>query len=71
MPFGVLLDRLPFSPAAFWYSPKLGGLSAFTPEPGGCFIPPADREEAREDWVLLLIDKSNLDSVLSRLLWQS
>jgi hypothetical protein len=71
MPFGVLLDRLPFSPAAFWYSPKLGGLSAFTPEPDGRFIPPADREEAREDWVLLLIDKNNLDSVLSRLLWQS
>ncbi|MBQ6347268.1 MAG: DUF4038 domain-containing protein [Clostridia bacterium] len=66
-PFGVRLDDLPFSPAAFWYSPKLGGVSAFTLPADGRFEPPADREAAREDWVLLLVDKKNLDSVLSRL----
>jgi len=66
-PFGVRLDRLPFSPAAYWYSPKLGGVSALAVPTDGRFDPPADREEAREDWVLLLVDKKSLDSVLSRL----
>ncbi len=67
-PFGIHLDALPFRPAAFWYSPKLGGVSAFAVPVGGRFDPPADREEAREDWVLLLVDEKSLDSVLSRLM---
>ena len=67
-PFGVRLAALPFRPAAFWYSPKLGGVSAFAAGADGQFCPPADREEAREDWVLLLVDEKSLDSVLSRLM---
>lgn len=66
-PFALRMEALPFSPAAFWYSPKLGGISAFPAPPDGRFAPPADREEAREDWALLLVDKNNPDSVLSRL----
>ena len=66
-PFALRLDKLPFTPRAFWYSPKLGGLSAFRLDGSGHVNPPADREDAREDWALLLVDEKQADEVISRL----
>ncbi len=66
-PFGVRLDRLPFEAAAFWYHPKLGGLSSFALPAGGAFEPPADTEAAREDWALLLVNAGEADAVIAAL----
>jgi len=62
-PFGVKLDKLPYRPLAYWYSPKLGGLSPFMLPGDGCFTPPADTPEALEDWVLVLLDPKQADAV--------
>ena len=66
-PFALRLDKLPFTPRAFWYSPKLGGLSAFRLDGSGHVNPPADREDAREDWALLLLDENQADGIVSML----
>ena len=66
-PFGVKLNELPFAPRAYWYNPKLGGVSPFILPKDGQFNPPADREEAREDWVLMLVDKDYEQEVIRSL----
>ena len=66
-PFGVRLDGLPFRPTAYWFHPKLGGLSPFLMDPTGWFEPPADTEAAREDWVLLLLDADRAEEVVNQI----
>ena len=66
-PFGVRLDALPFAARAYWYSPKLGGVSPFLLPADGRFFPPADREDAREDWVLLLAREEAAPRLLAAL----
>ena len=51
-PFGIRLDRLPFTAKAGWYSPRLGGFSPFILPEDGRFTPPS-----REDWVLVLANR--------------
>ncbi len=67
-PFGVRLDALPFAAAAaFWYSPKLGGLSPLLLPPDGTFTPPADLPERLEDWALVLTDADGANALTSAL----
>ena len=66
-PFGVRLSRLPYRPVALWYSPSLGGVSAFDPGDHGEFAPPAPRPGVAEDWALVLLDPAFAPSVLARL----
>ncbi|MBQ8108569.1 MAG: DUF4038 domain-containing protein [Clostridia bacterium] len=63
-PFGVRLETLPFESAAFWYSPKLGGLSPMMLPADGVFVPPADTPEALEDWALVLADKKTAPNLV-------
>ena len=66
-PFAMKLEQLPFAPRAFWYSPKFDGASPFILPGDGRFLPPADREDAREDWALLLVSEALADDLLTRL----
>ncbi len=66
--FGVKLDALPFAAtAAFWYSPKLGGLSPLMLPADGVFTPPADVPERLEDWALVIADANGADALTARL----
>ena len=44
-----------------------GGLSAFRLDESGLVSPPADWEDMREDWVLLLLDENQADTIVRKL----
>ena len=44
-----------------------GGLSAFRLDESGLVSPPADWEDMREDWVLLLLDENQADAIVRKL----